>query len=74
MPEKPDPVEVALERRRAGLCASCAHARVIGNDRGSRFYLCELAQSDARFPRYPPLPVVACAGWARARPPDIPRR
>lgn len=64
MPEKLDPAEVALERRRVGLCASCAHARVVENDRGSRFYLCELAKQDPRFPRYPPLPVVACTGWA----------
>lgn len=66
MPEKPDPAEVARERRRAGLCASCAHARVIESARGSRFYLCELAARDGRFPRYPTLPVVACVGWQPA--------
>jgi hypothetical protein len=66
MPRKPDSAEVASEGARAGLCATCAHARVIENDRGSRFYLCELAKTDPRFARYPRLPVVACPGWERA--------
>jgi hypothetical protein len=48
----------------AGLCARCAHALVIRNDRGSRFYLCRLAATDSRFPKYPPLPVRLCAGFA----------
>ena len=63
MPEHSDAEEAARERARAGLCAICAHARVIGNDRGSRFYLCELARTDPRFPRYPRLPVTCCAGY-----------
>jgi hypothetical protein len=33
--------------------------------RGSTFYLCRLSFVDARFPRYPPIPVVACAGFVR---------
>lgn len=45
-----------------GLCASCTHHRVIENRRGSRFHLCELSFTDARFPKYPPLPVLACPG------------
>lgn len=52
----------------AGLCASCAHAQVIRNDRGYRFYLCRLSAVDARFPKYPVLPVVTCAGFTRAAP------
>jgi purine-nucleoside/S-methyl-5'-thioadenosine phosphorylase / adenosine deaminase len=48
----------------AGLCGTCRHHRVIGNRRGSRFYLCELAGSDGRFRRYPPLPVLRCEGFA----------
>jgi hypothetical protein len=63
MTEPQDSAEVAAERARAGLCANCAHARVIENDRGSRFYLCDLARTDRRFPRYPRLPVTACIGW-----------
>ena len=66
MTDQQDSAEVAAERARVGLCASCAHARVIENDRGSRFYLCELAKTDPRFARYPRLPVVACAGWRRS--------
>ena len=47
----------------AGLCADCAHHRITGNRRGSRFYLCERSKEDARFPRYPPLPVLECSGY-----------
>jgi hypothetical protein len=45
-----------------GLCAVCRHARVIENRRGSRFWLCALGRTDPRFPRYPQLPVLRCAG------------
>jgi hypothetical protein len=58
----------AAPDHRAGLCSVCRHRRVTGNRRGSRFYLCELSKSDARFPRYPALPVVRCAGFERADP------
>lgn len=50
-----------------GLCATCAHVRVIESRRGSRFYLCQLSEVDARFPKYPRLPVLQCIGYA---PPD----
>ena len=33
--------------------------------RGSRFVLCERSRTDPRFPRYPPLPVLRCAGFER---------
>ncbi len=49
-----------------GLCASCRHARFVANDRGGRFVLCERSRSDASFPRYPRLPVLACAGYEPA--------
>lgn len=48
---------------RAGLCASCRHARRIESDRGSVFYLCELSASDPRFRKYPALPVIQCSGY-----------
>jgi hypothetical protein len=51
------------EEQGAGLCARCVHALVIRNDRGSRFYLCRLAASDARFAKYPQLPVRRCTGF-----------
>ena len=50
----------------AGLCGTCAHARAIRSDRGSVFYLCGLSRDDARFPKYPRLPVLACAGYRNA--------
>ena len=49
-----------------GLCATCRHARRIVSDRGSTFVLCELSRTDARFVRYPHLPVVACTGFEAA--------
>jgi HAD superfamily hydrolase (TIGR01490 family) len=45
-----------------GLCASCRHGRRVSGAR-SRFWLCELSASDSRFPRYPRLPVLRCAGY-----------
>jgi hypothetical protein len=50
---------------RAGLCATCAHVQRVGSSRGSVFYLCRLSFTDPRFPRYPSLPVMACAGYTR---------
>jgi GNAT superfamily N-acetyltransferase len=47
----------------AGLCASCAHVQVITSARGSHFFLCERSRTDARYPRYPRLPVLSCAGY-----------
>ena len=45
-----------------GLCGSCRHARTV---RGatSVFWLCERSRTDARFPRYPRLPVLRCEGY-----------
>ena len=48
---------------RVGLCSVCAHHRVTGNRRGSRFYLCELSLTDDRFRRYPPIPMIRCPGF-----------
>jgi hypothetical protein len=48
----------------AGLCGSCRNARSVVSGRGSHFLLCELHRTDPRFPKYPPLPVVHCAGYA----------
>lgn len=54
----------ALGRLRAepGLCATCRHLELVGSRR-SVFVRCALSDVDQRFPRYPPLPVRACAGW-----------
>jgi len=47
-----------------GLCGDCSHLELLAGER-SVFVRCGLARSDARFPRYPPLPVVVCAGYRR---------
>ena len=52
------------ERERAGLCSDCTHARRVESDRGAEFYLCGLSATDARFPKYPALPVIRCSGYA----------
>lgn len=53
---------------RVGLCSACVHARTVPGARGSRFWLCELSRSDPRYRRYPPLPVLTCAGFEEAPP------
>lgn len=52
-----------------GLCRTCAHAHVVRTPR-SVFWRCRLAEVDARFARYPRLPVLACPGWRRGEPRD----
>ena len=54
---------------KAGLCASCKHVQVNKSDRGAVFYFCRLSASDARFPKYPRLPVVVCAGYEKSEEP-----
>jgi len=46
-----------------GLCGTCLHVRPVENRRGSVFLLCGRAATDPRFRKYPPLPVLACAGY-----------
>jgi hypothetical protein len=50
---------------RIGLCATCQHSRLIQSAKGSEFWLCERSKSDARFSKYPVLPVRACLGYSR---------
>jgi hypothetical protein len=47
------------------LCDTCQHCRIIRNDRGSIFLLCERALTDPTFPKYPRLPVLECHGYER---------
>ena len=61
MNDRPEPRQAGTR----GLCATCTHAAVIRNDRGSEFVLCELSKTDPRFPRYPRLPVLSCEGYER---------
>ena len=57
-PEKTPPID-------PGLCRDCRHCRVIASARNTRFFLCRVAERDARFPKYPRLPVVACDAYQR---------
>jgi hypothetical protein len=47
----------------AGLCATCRWMRAVSTRRGSTFLRCGRADADPRFPRYPALPVLQCAGF-----------
>ena len=63
-----DPVEDRKRRGRRrnaarGLCEGCRWAREVVSGRGSVFLLCGRHQSDPRFAKYPPLPVLACVGF-----------
>ena len=49
-----------------GLCISCRWMRPAGNQRGSIFFRCTRADTDARFVRYPALPVLTCSGYEEA--------
>jgi hypothetical protein len=51
-----------------GLCATCRWVRIATNRRGSVFYRCLRADTDPRFLRYPPLPVLQCPGYDRRDP------
>jgi hypothetical protein len=51
----------------AGLCVTCVHAQAIESSKGSTFLLCRLSFTDPRFPKYPPLPVLRCAGYVDNR-------
>lgn len=53
------------DEQRVGLCATCEHSRVIESARGSRFWMCRLSETDARFRKYPPLPVLRCSGYRK---------
>jgi hypothetical protein len=46
-----------------GLCANCAHARVVMSGKGSTFLLCGKSAVDPSFAKYPRLPVLRCAGF-----------
>jgi hypothetical protein len=45
------------------LCDSCRWKRDIVSGTGSRFLLCQLSQSDPKFAKYPPQPVLSCSGY-----------
>ncbi|HEY5314937.1 MAG TPA: hypothetical protein VIK18_20560 [Pirellulales bacterium] len=50
------------------LCVTCRHVQEVVSGKGSRFLLCQLSQTDRRFPKYPPQPVVRCDEYVQRRP------
>jgi hypothetical protein len=44
------------------LCETCKKMREV-RTASSRFVLCELSVANADYPKYPPQPVVRCAGY-----------
>ena len=48
-----------------GECSMCVHCRRITSPRGSLFFMCQRAETDERFVRYPALPVWNCPGFDR---------
>lgn len=56
-----------------GLCATCIHGKTV---KGARtvFWMCARSRFDPRFPRYPRLPVLECAGYEAARKEKLPER
>ena len=76
-PDSNPPEHRASRNRRRnaarGLCDDCRWAREIVSGRGSVFLLCEQHQRNPRFPKYPPLPVLACAAHEpTSEPPNEP--
>ena len=61
----PEGVAAPAADDRAGLCATCRHARRITSDRGSIFVLCTYSSIDRAFPKYPRLPMRVCRAYAR---------
>jgi phosphinothricin acetyltransferase len=54
--------DVAWYERPLGLCSTCIHQRLIRSGRGSAFSMCLRHKTDPAYPKYPRLPVTACAG------------
>ena len=46
----------------AGLCETCRHVKKLSNAKGSTFYMCQRAETDPKYTRYPRLPVQKCEG------------
>jgi hypothetical protein len=46
-----------------GLCTDCRHSRTLASTEGATYYQCLLAETDARFLKWPRLPVFSCGGY-----------
>lgn len=56
----------------AGLCGHCRWAQRVQSARGSEFIRCRRSDDDPAFRKYPPLPMLSCAGFQTNRPADAP--
>lgn len=56
----------------AGLCDHCRHCKRTSSPRGSVFRLCLLHETDARFAKYPRLPVIRCDGYEKKNDEEAP--
>ena len=54
---------------RVGLCPGCRHVRVVRSRTNQDYYRCERSTADARYPKYPRLPVLRCDGYDPVEPP-----
>lgn len=54
---------LAQLRQNAGLCGSCRQAVLRPTRRDTVYLRCGLAATDARYAKYPRLPVVTCDGY-----------
>jgi hypothetical protein len=50
----------------AGLCGHCRWAQRVDSAKGSSFLRCGRSDTDSRFRKYPPLPMLSCAGFEQA--------
>ena len=50
----------------ASLCETGIWVRMIRSDKGSEFLRCGYAAEDARYPKYPRLPVLVCGAYREA--------
>ena len=53
---------------RVGLCPDCRHVRVVRSRMNQDYYRCERSTADARYPKYPRLPVLRCDGYDPVEP------
>jgi pimeloyl-ACP methyl ester carboxylesterase len=52
-----------FESAGVGLCLRCRHVERVISAHRVTYYKCRLSALDPRFPKYPPLPIVSCAGY-----------
>ena len=50
----------------SGMCQVCLHCQTVTSGRGTRFFLCLRHRQDARFAKYPRIPVLECPGFELA--------